>query len=65
MAKPNKTVAAFRAKRGRDPKAVAAAEARMAADPMVADMAKFQRGEMTAEEFQTKWSPFKEGEPTA
>lgn len=56
MSKPNKTVAAFRARVGRDPKAVAATEKRMQADPMVADMGKFQRGEMSAEEFQRKWS---------
>lgn len=55
MAKPNKTVAAFRARVGRDPKAVEATNERMSNDPMVADMAKFQRGEMSAEEFERKW----------
>jgi len=56
MANPNKTVAAHRARIGRDPKSVQAASERMAKDPMVADMARFQKGEMSAEEFQRKWS---------
>jgi len=55
MAKPNKTVGAFRAKFGRDPKVVEAVDARMAADPMVQDMTRFQSGEMSAEEFKAKW----------
>ncbi len=59
MANPNKTVAAFRARAGRDPKAAAAVSARQDADPMVQDMARFQAGEMTTAEFEAKWSPFK------
>lgn len=55
MANPNKTVAAFRAKMGRDPKAVEASNARAAADPMVADMKAFQEGRMSAEAFMAKW----------
>lgn len=55
MAKPNKTVGAFRAKFGRDPKVVEAVDARMASDPMVQDMTRFQSGEMSAEEFKAKW----------
>lgn len=56
MANPNKTVAAFRARIGADPKAVKARNERADRDPMIADMAKFQRGEMTAEEFARKWN---------
>jgi hypothetical protein len=29
----------------------------MDAEPMVQDMGRFQRGEMTAEEFRAKWDP--------
>lgn len=54
MANPTRTVAIHRAKIGRDPKAIQATSDRMAADPMVIDMGKFQRGEMTAEEFKQK-----------
>lgn len=55
MANPNRTVAKFMAKQGRNPKAVEASNARAAASPFVQDMGKFQRGEMTAEEFRAKW----------
>ncbi len=55
MAKPNKTVAAWRRKVGRDPKAIEATNKRMEASPMVADMKLFQEGKMTAEEFTLKW----------
>lgn len=55
MSKPNKTVAAFIAKQPRDPRVIAAQNERAAEDPMIIDMGKFQRGEMTAEEFQSKW----------
>lgn len=37
MANPNRTVAKFRAKAGRDPKAVEGANRRLAADPMMED----------------------------
>jgi hypothetical protein len=61
MANPNKTVAAFRARAGRDPKAVEAANARFEADPMTRDMRAFQAGDMTAEEFRRRWNPVAEG----
>lgn len=55
MANPTRTVAIYRAKVGRDQRAIQATADRMAADPMVIDMGKFQRGEMTAEEFKQKY----------
>lgn len=55
MANPNKTVGAWRAKVGVDPKTVAARNERIDKDPMIADMARFQAGQMTAEEFKQKW----------
>lgn len=55
MANPNKTVAAFIAKQPRDPRVVEANAKRAAESPFVQDMGKFQRGEMTAEEFRAKW----------
>jgi len=57
MANPNVAIRNARAKIGKDPKAIQAANDRMKADPMVIDMGKFQSGEMSAEEFQRKWSP--------
>ena len=38
-----------------DPKAVEATKRRLANDPMMADLERFQRGEMTAEEFMAKY----------
>jgi len=55
MANPNVAIRNARAKIGKDPKVVQAANERMMADPMVVDMGKFQRGEMSAKEFQRKW----------
>lgn len=51
MAKPNKSArgsgASEAARRGRNE--------RVAADPMMQDMAAFQRGDMSAEDFRAKW----------
>ncbi len=55
MANPNVSIRNARAKIGMNPEAVKAAHDRQMASPMVVDMGKFQRGEMTAEEFQKKW----------
>ena len=57
MCKPNRTVARIMQGAPRDPRVVAATNARMDAEPMVQDMGRFQRGEMTAEEFRAKWDP--------
>lgn len=52
MAKPNKTA---RGSFVMSPEARAARDARVQSSPMVVDMGRFQRGEMTAEEFRAKW----------
>lgn len=57
MAKPNKTAARFYARQGRDPRVSESIAKMHAESPMVVDMGKFQRGEMTAEEFRAKWDP--------
>ncbi len=57
MCKPNRTVARIMQGAPRDPRVVAAHNARMEADPVFKDMAKFQAGEMTADEFRAKWDP--------
>jgi hypothetical protein len=57
MANPNRTVARIMQGAPRDPRVVASINARMAAEPMVQDMAKFQSGEMSADEFRAKWDP--------
>lgn len=57
MANPNKTVARFMAKRGRDPRVAEATAKRMAETDFFKDMAAWQRGEMTAEEFQRRHDP--------
>jgi hypothetical protein len=54
MANPNRTVAIHRAKVGIKPHVAEAIHQRQMNDEMVVDMGKFQRGEMTAEEFRQK-----------
>lgn len=55
MANPNRTVAEFRRKVGRDPKVTEAVMKRQLEGEFCQDMDKFQRGEMSAEEFKAKW----------
>lgn len=55
MSKPNKTAAAYYAKRGRKPEAVEAADRRFAESELAKDIAAFQAGTMTAEAFKAKW----------
>lgn len=59
MANPNKTAAAYFAKRGRDPKVKEAMDARFAQSEMARDMAAFQAGEMSAADFEAKYNPFR------
>lgn len=56
MSKPNKTVAAFKAKTGMSAAAKAATVARQNASETMEDMEAVLSGRMTREEFNAKWS---------
>ncbi len=59
MANVSNKMRDWKMRQGIDPKAAEAARKRIEQEPMVQDMERFQRGEMTAAEFAAKWDPFK------